>query len=74
MARQGDGMGTAWEQRGMRELAFTVVVNGTHDGIWNDETGHDGKPDFSQHVSIRIRISLILINTYTTGMAPLKKK
>jgi hypothetical protein len=28
---------------------ITVVVNVTHAGIWNEETGHDGKPDFSQN-------------------------
>jgi hypothetical protein len=33
---------------------ITVVVNGTHTGIWNEETGHDGKPDFSQHVPISV--------------------
>jgi hypothetical protein len=46
------GRGTAWAQHGKCELAFTVVVNGTYDEIWNEETGHDVKPGFSQDASV----------------------
>jgi len=41
---------------------ITVVVNRTHDGIWNEETGHDGKPEFNQHASI---YSVNILNTQT---------
>jgi len=39
---------------GTNECMITVAVNRTNAGIWNEETGHDGKPEFNQHVSIYI--------------------
>ena len=43
---------------------ITVVVNETHTGIQNEETGHDGKPDFSQGVSI---YTVNILNTQTNS-------